>query len=262
MFYMRKQYILLVVFLIITLSILLTTNSSITSSLSGFVQNVFSSPKAAIYNAKVKTSPGENSEIERLKNENTALLKNFIDYEKMKRDNEALRNQFETGETQTYSLMPAQIIGFLGSHSSPRALVINLGKNNGIATGQAVIYKNNLVGKIDRVSNSYSRIQLVQNDKFSTIGMAAENGSTGVVKGQNDFILLDNIAVSDKIVKGETIISKGDINDQGIGIPGGLVIGRISGVSRQESMPFQTAKVKSSINVASLTTVFVVLGFK
>src|SRR5436189_41759 len=112
----------------------------------------------------------------------------------MKKEYEALRSQFEIQETQSLRLIPADVIGFLGNSTHPSALIINLGEHAGIKNGEAVIFNNNLIGRIEKSFANYSKVILLENPAFSTLGFTSENNSEGIIKGENDFILLDNVS--------------------------------------------------------------------
>ncbi len=232
--------------------------------MSSGIQQIFAAPKAALYNAKTKIGSSKSlnsSQIESLQKENARLTQKLIDYEKLKTDNDALRNQFEDGSTHNYKMIPSRVIGFIGKFAQPSALIIDQGEKSGVKSGMAVVSGNNLVGKIDKVFGNYSKVLLPTDISFSTIVTTAENGSLGIVTGQQDFILLDHVSIKDKITRGETILTNGGADNSNFGIPKELIIGKIESVYRNESEPFQTAKVGSQVNTEALNMVFVVLGF-
>ncbi len=221
-----------------------------------FFQNIFVGPKGMLYSVK---SSGETPQ-STLAKENIALNKKLIDYNKIKKDNEAFRSQYETESTRAYKLLPASVIGFTGRFAHPTTLIIDKGSQDNLKIGMAVILKDQLVGKIGKVTPVYSEIILSSNSAFSTVGVTTEGNIPGIINGQNDFILFDHVAAESKITVGETILSKGDVNSDGIGIPPGLVIGKISSVAHAASLPFQNAKVESKIVSSRLSRVFVIVG--
>lgn len=253
---MQKRYIILVVFAILAIVFFFNSSFPPVQFITSSVQGIFAGPKSFLYGVK---SGGDVSESV-LQKENTLLIKKIIDYEKVKKDNAAFRSQFETEATRQYKLLPASVIGFVGRFSAPTVLIIDKGNSDGIKMGMAVILKDELVGKIGKVSPNYSEILLESNSGFSTVGITTEGNVPGIINGQNDFILFDHIAADSKITVGEAVLSKGDVNRDGIGIPPGLIIGRISSVSHAASLPFQNAKVESKIVPARLSKVFIIIG--
>ena len=226
------------------------------------MQGIFGGPKSALYDARVSVSGGDsNIEITKLKADNQALQKKLIDYEKLKEDNQALRSQFEEGSVHNYKMLPAHIIGFVGSFGRPSALIIDQGERSNVKNGMAVVFGNNLVGKIGNSSENYAKVLLPEDPSFSIIAQSAESQSLGLVAGEEDFILFDRVSIKDKIVAGETVLTKGEADNSGDGIPADLVIGKIESIYRNESQPYQTAKVKSEVDTEHLSTVFVIVGF-
>ena len=230
---MKKQYIILLVFLILSIVILLINSLTPVKFVSSIFQSIFSIPRVAIYSLRTSISSDESLEIKKLKDENAAILKKFLDYQKLKGDNEALRSQFETGESASYKLIPARVVGFSGNNTMPHSLIIDLGQKSGIMPGEAVIYKNNLIGKVDLVEGVYSRVILTHNPKFSTLGQTLENNALGIIKGQGDFILLDHVSISDRLKVGEAVVTRGDLNEKGVGVPAGLTVGKMEAISRR-----------------------------
>jgi cell shape-determining protein MreC len=66
--------------------------------------------------------------------------------------------------------------------------------------------------------------------------------------------------VSDTLQKQDTILTKGDINNSGLGFPPDLVIGRVTSISKNVSDLFQKADVKTLIDFSKLTKVFVIVN--
>jgi cell shape-determining protein MreC len=159
------------------------------------------------------------------------------------------------------TLVPAQIIGFIGRFNDPKMLVINVGATEKVSRGMAVISGNNLIGKIGEVSDSYSRVVLLSDEKFTEVGKSAENASIGIVSGQKDFILFSQVSIKDKLSEKEVVLTRGGGENANTMVPAGLVIGKISSIYKNESMPYQTAQLTSDILIPRLETVFVVTGF-
>ena len=245
------------IFILFSILIFFNNNSAPVKFIAGFVQDIFSAPKSFLY--KVKTGViSENEEIKKIKEENQIYVKKFIEFERIKKDNEALRSQFEAGTTKNYKLMPAHVIGFLGKSQSSSSLIVDRGEADGIKTEMAAIVAQNLIGKIGKVSQNYSEVALVNNKNFSTLAATADQNATGVISGQEDFILFDRVAVNENIASGQIVIAKGEINDKGFGVPADFIIGKIVSVSRNESLPFQTAKVEPSTDVLRLNMLFII----
>lgn len=256
----KRPIIPLVIFLFLGILFYFNQNFPPIRFIAGVVQGIFATPKTLIYS--LKAGGGSDSlQIKKLKRENEALTKKLIDYGRTKRDNEALRSQFETSVGPQYKLMPARVLGFSGNFASPDSLVIDRGSNNGVQPGAAVVFKNYLVGKIDKVTPFYSRVFLSVSENFITVARTVDGSAHGIARGNGDFILFDRVSIKDTIPAGSIIVTKGDVDTTGLGIPPDLIIGKIASVNHNPSLPFQTAKIESNEVLSRLETVFIVLGF-
>ncbi len=183
----------------------------------------------------------------------------------LKADNAALRDQFETEATHSLSLLPARIIGapaFLPGISLPETLTIDEGQQKGVKVGQAVVYKNNLLGTITQVNASAALVKLVYSSGTSFTAKTTTQ-ALGVVIGQgNGTMVLDNVVLSDQLnLHDEVITSMGeDISTKGY--PPGLIVGKIVSIEKNPSNLFQRARVQSLVDVSRLDIIFIVKGTK
>jgi rod shape-determining protein MreC len=256
----KRTGIAILIMLLLSVMIFFNNDFPPFQFLSKSVQEIFKPAKNLIYGIKVGTN-GESAGVnKKLLDENASLQKKLIEFEMLKKDNEVLKSQFESEINKTYKLLPAQVIGYLGSFSNPTTLIIDKGEADGVKSGMAIVFQDNFSGKVSRVSPNYSQVTLPINSKISVLGVTAEGGVPGLVIGQEDFILFDRVAISETMKEGETVLTKGEIDANGIGVPPDLVIGRISSVNKSETLPFQTAKLESELQFSKLAKVFIVLG--
>jgi rod shape-determining protein MreC len=207
---------------------------------------------------------GVDEQIEKLKEENLNLRKQLKDQEKIEKENAALRDQFETAFPSSYDLIPADVIGapgFIPGISSPDSLVLNKGSKDGLEKGLAVVFKDNLVGIIEKVSKNISRVRLTT-DPSSSFTAKTESLAEGIVKGAGGAIVFENVLLSYEINAQEIVLTKGDVDENSIGTPPDLVIGRIKSVDKKASELFQKAKIESFIDFKSLSKVFVYSGIE
>lgn len=257
---MRKRLFgTMVVLLLVSLYLLLNSTFSPALFIQGLLQQMVAAPKAVLYSTKAQLFTPHADTVAQLKNENKQLIEKMADYQKVKQDNNAFRDQFAQTQDQADKILPARVIGFTGKASLPASLVINKGTSQGVKLGMEVVEAKNLVGRIGKISAQYSVVVLPVNTNFETVGKTAENAADGIVQGEDDFILFNNIPITDTLKKGDAVLTKGDVNDQGIGLKPDIVIGKVASVSRIESKPFQTALIQSLIDYSKLTEVFVVL---
>lgn len=258
----QRQSFLPIFFLFLFLSLiffLILRNSKL-----GFLEIPLFSIQSVIF--KVAQIPGGwlvNKKIELLKKENLDLKSRLVDYQKLQRDNTALRDQFETTGISTNILLPANIIGdpnFFPGVNKPEALVIDKGEKDGIIAGDVVIYKNNLIGIVGSES-SYGSLVILSTNKSSSFTGVTSDSAQGLITGQgNGGMVIGNVLLSDVLKVGSLIVTSGSQNIAGKGIPPGLIAGKIISVNKNPSSLYQSASVESLVNVEKLTTVFVMKG--
>lgn len=252
-----------VILLVCSLLIFGASYSGILNPVNSILQKVFSPFQSATYSIFTGlTSFGSNSEVKELKKQNLELTNKLIDQTKLTEDNQALRDQFATQNPKSTTLMPVDIVGapsFVPGYSVPETLIINRGAKDGIRVGEAVVYQNNLVGKVTEVSDNFSNVILVSNASFSLTAETLQTKTPGVAQGQGGGgIILVNVLLSDNLTKGDLVVTKGSVSLNGLGFPPGLVIGKINAVSKNPSDLFQEAKVQSQLDFSKLRKVFVV----
>lgn len=199
--------------------------------------------------------------LEKLREENTALRQKLIQVDALKRENAALHDQFETTDMLKYEQIEVNIIGtkgFIPGVSLPSELTIDRGSTSHIEVGNVLVYKNSLIGVVTRVTPHVSVVEPLTRDGVSFTARDLKTGSLGVVRGQGDGIILDNVVLADKLNVGDTVVSKGDMNNKGIGIPPDLVVGKISSLDRHPSNLFQSGEIQSLVDITKLSTAFVI----
>lgn len=251
---MRKRIIPLLIFLFCALVLFFFSKNL--SYPAEHLGTLLTSSRIKLYSLVYASS--KPSAFDTLTLENNKLREQLAQMDAIKNDNQALRSQFQDTVFSPQQLLPVKIIGFSGSIDSPTVLISDQGTKSGVAPHQAVILGHTLVGEIGNVTPFNSEIILTNNKNFRTLGTSSDNKSSGIVTGQEDFILLDHVVITDTIPKNGTVVSKGEQNESGVGIPAGLVIGKIISINKSETEPFQSAIMKPLIDFRKLTTVFVV----
>lgn len=201
----------------------------------------------------------EGARIKKIEEKNLELLSRVADFEKLRRENAALSDQFKTSYPPSVSLLKADVIGapgFIPGVSLPTNLILNKGSKDNLKVGNAVVIKNNLVGTIAKVSVNLSKVNMINNSS-SSFTVRTENGALGLVKGVAGDLTLDNVLLSENIKAGELVLTSGSINFDGTGVPLDLIIGEIISVEKNPSDLFQKAKLESFVDFVSLSTVFV-----
>lgn len=260
----RKSFLgIFILFLALSLLILASSRITLLKPIDSLTKAIFSPFQSLTYGISSKlTNLTTSSEIKKLSDENKALTKKIVDQKKLEADNKALRDQFQITNPRSTNLVPAQIVGapgFLPGISVPEKIILNRGEKDGVRVGNAVIFKDNLVGRVVKTSSYLSTVLLITNSSSSFTATTLETNSSGVVKGQGGGeIILDNVLLSENLKKGDIVLTKGDIDQDTVGFPTNMIVGKITSVSKKPSDLFQKAEVTSLIDFVKLSDVFII----
>jgi rod shape-determining protein MreC len=258
---MKRKSAFLPVFLVVFFLCIIILILSVSGKLKflSFLEKGTSSISAATFGIFQRLPfVSESEKVKKLEAINLDLASRAADFEKLKKENQALSDQFQMSYPQSVNLLKADIIGLssiIPGVSIPNSFIIDRGLKDNVKKGSAVIIKNNLIGVISQISSNISRVDTVNNSSLS-FAARAENGAVGLIKCGNT-LTLDNILLSENIKAEELVLTKGDINSDGVGIPSDLVVGKIISVEKNPSDLFQKAKLESFINLENLSTVFI-----
>jgi len=222
-----------------------------TSQIQGITFSIFH--KLPVVSESVKTK--------KQKDTNLDLIKQLLEIEKLKKENSALRDQFQTPNPKSYNLLPAQIIGapsFIPGITIPTNFILDKGEEDKVKVGYTVVFKNNLIGKVVKMSPNLAKVELIVNNS-SSFTAKTQNGSLGVTKGDGKTMILDNVLLSDNIKVGDIVTTKGDIDLKGIGYPSDLIVGKIMSVDKNPSALWQKARVESFVDFNKLSAVFIIV---
>ena len=153
-------------------------------------------------------------------------------------------------DPRTYHLIAARPVGLT------RFLKIDKGMNSGLKLNQVVVHKDNYIGQIVQISAKESNIRLLTDpeSKIAAFSLGKTGRSKGVLVGQFGEILMDQILHEEQIAEDDLVYSEGT---EGF-LPRGLVLGRVTGIVDNKSLPFKQAKVKPVFDYADLELVFVI----
>ncbi len=134
------------------------------------------------------------------------------------------------------------------------ALVINVGREQGVRENMPVVVPEGLVGNILQAEDRTAVVQLIMSSRISAI--VQEKRVQGVVSwARGSLFRLNFVDVTSDIEKGDRIVSSG----LGGKFPKGLVIGDVIEVREQKRDPlFKEVFLESNVNFGKLEEVFVI----
>lgn len=243
------------------------SNSSIISS---GVGSVISPLQKIIYNANDKLKESFDffinfskvkQENEELAAKNAELENKLIEYNRMKDENQTLREMFEYSEAnENYNYLGCNIVGYSGGNIS-NGYVIDKGTNDGVKKDMIVITPQGLVGKVTKAENSYSIVQTILNENIAVASMVeSTRETTGVLQGVTDnknknLTMLSNIPIDSEIKEGDVILTSG----LGGMYPKEIRIGEVVSIEVDSVGIMKKAVVKPYVDFNKLEGLFVVV---
>ncbi len=249
-FMLKKQILIPLVFLILALVIFFFRDSVIVSPVIGFFQNAVANTRAQIFST---TAENESQ----LQEENRVLKEKLAGLELLERENIALRSQFEDNNSDDFELIPANIIGYKG-RGLYETFLIGAGNDEQINAGMAVVVGNTLIGTIYKVNQNVSEVRTILHPEFSTIVKYPPTDARGIIRGFNSYLVLENVPITETLERDGILLTMGELNNEGIGIPSDLSVGKIDSVEKIETAPFQTAHVEPLVDYSQISTVFII----
>ncbi len=149
----------------------------------------------------------------------------------------------------------------IGKDPSPflNYLIIDHGSDNGIFKGMPVVTEQGLVGRIDAVTASAARVQLIT-DAGSTVNIRLQDSqSEGQVSGSvTGDLSLERVSASVTVKDGELVFTSG----LGGSFPAEILVGQVVSPEVKENELFQTASVQPSVDFSTLRAVLIITNFQ
>ncbi|MCY1038647.1 rod shape-determining protein MreC [Staphylococcus nepalensis] len=207
--------------------------------ITGSINNIFSNGDSKNQSNKIKQLEAEN---ERLKSENKKYKKE-LDIEDI--------SKFEPISSTVLSRNPDQWMN---------TLVINQGKKDGIKNNMAVMTSDGLVGRISKVNQFSSQVDLIStNTRANRLSVNIQHDDKNVFglidhyDSKTEELVISDINNKDSVKKGDKVVTSG-LADQ---LPTGLYIGEVSKVENDEYGLSKEVRVKTGTDLADLSHVYV-----
>ncbi len=209
------------------------------------------------------SSPGDVAEIraqnERLENENAMLRSQLIQLEERLKQAEITESLLRVARARPDSSYVAALV--IGRDTNPfmRYVIIDQGSDSGLRRGMPVLTAQGLVGRIDAVTASAARVQLVT-DPDSAVNVRLPDSQTdGMLVGSvTGDINLEMIPQEAELQSGELILTSG----LGGSYPSNILVGQVATVRKLETDLFQGASVQPVVDFNNLRAVLVVSNFR
>lgn len=162
----------------------------------------------------------------------------------------------DTAGRQFYSYIPAEVIQS-STNKMNNYIIINKGRNHGIAPRMAVISPTGTVGIVKHVSDHFSSLYSLLHAQVTVSARVRRDGSRGTIKWDGvspDFTNLEEITRQEQLHKGDTVFTSGVSRI----FPDDIPIGTIEHFALKEPGNFYEIRVRLTTNFRRLDYVYVV----
>ncbi len=194
-----------------------------------------------------------------LENENSQLQTQLIQYQQQLRQAEVLYALLDFARANPESEYKAASV--IGLDPSPflHYIIIDHGSDLGIRYGMPVVTEKGLVGRIDAVTASASRVQLIT-DPASSVNVQIQPTQidsllTGSITGETT---LEMVPQDTQLQIGNLVLTSG----LGGSYPSEVLVGQIINIRKKENDLFQTASIQLAVDFSKLRAVLVITNFK
>jgi len=194
-----------------------------------------------------------------LENEVSNLQSQVIQLQEQLRETEVLYSLLDFARARPQDQYIAAAV--IGQDPSPflNYVIIDRGSDDGIRYGMPVVTQQGLVGRVDAVTSSAARVQLIT-DPGAVVNVKFQNKSEsaqiqGSVTGE---ISLELLAQTVAIDAGEILLTSG----LGGNYPVDILVGQIVDVEKTANNLFQSAVVQPVVDFKAMRAVLVIVNFE
>lgn len=194
----------------------------------------------------------------RVREQNTLLQKETVDYREMKAENQRLKRLLELKDSLGQNTCSANVIS-QSSDNYQSTIEIDKGTNDGLHEDMPVVCPEGVVGTVIASGPKASKVKLITDTKSGIAAMIQESRACGIASGNgSDELDLEYIKQNSKAKKGDLVITSG----LGGIFPKGLLIGVISFAPKGIGADlYREIRVSPSVVLGSLEAVVVIKDY-
>ena len=227
----------------------------------------FAAAPAASLGHRFSSGPTPSAEVllQQLELEKSKNLEKDHTIAKLREQIEALNAGRATVKDPKLTFVPAGIVLSIDTSQWRRTFVIDKGTRHGIARGMPVLWHNHLMGFISDAGPGSSRVALITDPKIAVGAMAMSRTGEGAARPARDLCILEGNGSGAASLKwassdatagdGATVVTS---PDPARGIPEGLLLGRVTGVSRSRG-PFARPQVQPFVDLRGVDAVHILV---
>lgn len=202
--YQFKEYIILLVFVIISLISVSQSEKPQAKKLKAFAVGSFAVVNQIANSFFSIFSPDVSKE--QLKYENAQLMLHLNKLTNAARENEELKAMLKMRDTSKYTLIPVKVVSKLVTKIQGN-FIVNRGSNSGIMRGMPVINHQGLVGLIMETTENYSVVRTIKNTGLNLAVTIQNKNIDGILSFDGRNLIIKNIPTTYDVKVGDRIIT-------------------------------------------------------
>lgn len=250
----RSLLIVLIVFLFLTFTLFPGLVALFISPVASYFTKIGTEIYSITYWAN-KTRVISSDDLKELSRTLNQYVTDRVDYEKLKNENDELKQLLGFVGRTEYSYVPVEILAKSFENTASR-FVVNGGSKQGIEVNDPVVATQGvLVGKVIKVSSNFSTIvSITDSDLVTAVSLVNEHQTIGIARGTNSGLLsLSFIPLNETVVINDIVVTSGLETS----VPSGLIVGIVNAVEQDETSLFQSAVVEPLIDARLLSSVII-----
>ncbi len=247
-----KEYIALVVLLILSLILITLNNNLEVKNIRLFSLGIFASVNSFVTN--FPTYFENTTYIENLERRNAELMLQVNELRDYGLENKELNDILKFRSDSSDSLLTAKIISRLVSKVSGY-FIISKGSDDGVNVGMPVITDKGLVGIITETAANYSSVRIFENSAFKVAVKVQRSNINGILNWDGKNLIIKNVPTNYDVEVGDRIIVSEISSIIPPEIPIGIIIEKESTISGILS----NLKIEPFVKLNSIKNVLVVL---
>lgn len=245
-----KEYIVLVILLIISLILLSQNNSKGIQKVRSIAFGTFASVTSVftdIFN--ISNLKNENENLRRTNAELMLQLSKLREYGIV---NDELKGLLSLKDSSNFPLISATVVS-KSLTKSQGTITLNAGKNQSVKVGMPVITDNGIVGIIYSISDNYSIARTLTNVDLKITVKNERSRENAIMKWNGDWLVMINVPKTFDIKKGDRIVT----SELSSIIPFPLPVGVVYEIGNVEQGIFNEVKVQPFVDFQKVENVFI-----
>jgi rod shape-determining protein MreC len=245
-----KEYIVLVVLLIISLILLSQNNTQGIQQVRSIAFGTFASVTSVFTDVfNISNLKQENETLRRTNAEMMLHLSRLREYAIV---NEDLKGLLALKDSSKFPLIPATIVS-KSLTKSQGTITLNAGKNQSVKVGMPVITDKGLVGIIYSISDNYSIARTLTNVDLKITVKSERTRENAVMKWNGEKLVMINVPKTFDLKKGDRIVTS-EISSI---IPFPLPVGLVYEIGNVEQGIFNEIRVHPFVDFQKVENVFI-----